>query len=96
MRVTDKFILFWGSIFSNFYPYENKEVKTKDVKPLDFKIDGFKWKTSEHYFMYQKAIFFKDYETAEKIKQCIRPEEAKRLGRKVKNFDNEAWEKGFF
>ena len=96
IRITDKYILFWGSEFSNFYPYESKNIKTEDVKPLDFELDGNKWKTSEHYFMYQKAIYFHDYETANKIKLCIRPEEAKRLGKQVNNFDALEWNKVSF
>lgn len=96
MRITNKYILFWGSIFSNFYPYETKEIKSEDVEPLNFKLDNDEWKTSEHYFMYQKAVFFHDLETAEKIKLCVRPEEAKRLGRQVKNFNDAEWEKVSF
>lgn len=91
MRTTNKYILFWNGVFSNFYPYDTKTVKTEDVEPLNFELEGIKWKTSEQYFMYKKAIFFGDFETAELIKKAIRPEEAKKLGRKVKNFDDKKW-----
>lgn len=91
MRITNKYILFWGGILSNFYPYASKKIATDDVKPLNFKAEGIEWKTSEQYFMYKKAMFFGDLKTADLIKQTIRPEDAKSLGRKVKNFDEEKW-----
>lgn len=93
MRITDKYVFFWGSMLSNFFPYENKSVETNSVKPLNFEKNGIKWKTSEHYFMYQKAIYFKDFETAKKIISATRPEVAKKLGRQVKNFNAEEWSK---
>lgn len=96
MRVTDKYVLFWESEFSNFYPYEHKGIKTEDVEPLNFEADGYEWKTSEQYFMYQKAMFFHDFEIADKIKATVRPEEAKKLGRKIKNFNEEEWSKVSF
>lgn len=43
--------------------------------------------------MYLKALFFKDLETAELILKTNTPKEAKKLGRKIKNFDDEAWSK---
>lgn len=91
MRITNKYILFWNGVFSNFYPYDSKKVKTEDVEPLNFQLENMKWKTSEQYFMYKKAMFFGDAQTAELIKNSTRPEDAKRLGRKVKNFDEKKW-----
>ncbi len=93
MRVTKNFVFFWGSIFSNFYPYENKSIATESVKPLNFEADGNVWKTSEQYFMWLKAMHFEAYDIAKKIEKCERPEQAKSLGRKIKNFDDEEWAK---
>lgn len=77
--VTDKHVLFWGSIFSNF-------------APAPFTVDGIQFYNSEQYFMYQKAKVFNDDETAKLIvKVGKNPKEAKRLGRMVKNYDDNVW-----
>lgn len=36
-------------------------------------------------------MYFKDYDVAEEVLRTTVPIEAKRLGRKVKNFDSEIW-----
>ena len=41
--------------------------------------------------MHQKAVLFKDEETAEKILAEKNPKKIKALGRKVRNFDDESW-----
>lgn len=41
--------------------------------------------------MYLKATFFKDYDIANQILKAKTPKEAKKLGRKIKNFEEEAW-----
>jgi ribA/ribD-fused uncharacterized protein len=46
--------------------------------------------------MWKKAMFFGDIETAYKIAHCKGPAEAKRLGRKVKNFDQQIWNQESF
>lgn len=78
--VYDKHVAFWGSEFSNFYPCR-------------FEYDGVKWKSSEQCFMAQKAKFFNDEETYDLILKAETPKEAKSLGRSVKNYDDEKWEK---
>jgi len=68
--------------FSQFYPSEfvvnvnNKKI----VMP-----------TAEHYMMYSKAIFFKDYEIAKNILDTNNPREAKNLGREVRGFIDQKW-----
>ena len=42
--------------------------------------------------MHQKAIMFKDWETALLIEQSTNPKEMKALGRQVKNFDPKIWD----
>lgn len=44
--------------------------------------------------MAEKALHFGDMESYEKIRETVRPEEAKALGRKVKGFSDEEWDKG--
>lgn len=81
MRVTDKHVLFWGTIFSNW-------------ATARFIVDGNEFRTSEQYFMYMKAKTFNDEDTAQEILQKGRdPKEAKKLGRKVKNYDDTVWNK---
>jgi ribA/ribD-fused uncharacterized protein len=80
MKVTDKYVFFWGEWLSNFYP-------------CSIQYDSKEFKSSEQLFMYLKALFFKDLETAELILKTNTPKEAKKLGRKIKNFDDEAWSK---
>lgn len=78
MRVTKDYVLFWGGVFSNF-------------ERSAFIWDGGMFPTNEHFFMYRKAIFFEDYDTAKKILQTVHPKDAKKLGREVKNFDANKW-----
>ena len=81
MRITDKHVLFWGGVFSNFYP-------------SPFIVDDLKFETSEQFFMYHKALHFKDDIIAEKIlTEGIEPKIAKKLGRKVNGFDEDEWTK---
>ena len=63
-------LLFWDSLFSQWHMCQIVE-------------NGIKFKSAEHYMMYQKAILFNDLDSAEKILQSYSPREAKALGRKV-------------
>lgn len=85
MRETDKHIFFWGEFLSNWYPCEFVvSVRGKSMK----------FHNAEQYFMYMKAIEFGDNGIAEEIlKKGKNPKIAKSLGRKVRNFDNEVWDK---
>lgn len=82
VAITEKYAAFWGSVFSNWAPCR---FVTEDNRA---------WCSSEQYFMYLKATFFNDYETAEKIYRSDNPRDAKKLGRKVKGFNDEEWAKG--
>ena len=78
MKVTDKHILFWNDIFSNFqYAVIKNEYGT--------------FYSSEQYFMYRKALFFKDDEVAELILNERIPGKCKKLGRSIINFDKDKW-----
>ena len=83
IKIYDKHVAFWGSAFSNFYP-------------CSFTEGGKVWKNSEQCFMAKKAEYFKDMEILEEILKAETPEKAKKLGRKVKNFDAEKWSKVCF
>lgn len=84
MKITDKFVLFFKEkdMLSNFY-------KEK------FEYKGHVFERSEQAFMWQKALYFGDYEIANAILKSTHkhPKHAKALGRKVKNFDDAAWDK---
>lgn len=79
MNVTNKYVLFWGSIFSNFAntPYTSH--------------DGIAFFCTEQEFMYRKAMLFEDEETAAKILKSNDPKQVKKLGRLVKNYDDAVW-----
>ncbi len=56
-----------------------------------FIVDGKTYKSTEHWMMAGKAKLFGDEEMLQKIIDCRTPAEAKKLGRQVRNFDNDAW-----
>jgi len=60
---------------------------------IDFVVDNILYKTAEHYMMYQKAILFEDFESANKILNSNSPKEVQMIGREVKNFSEELWQK---
>jgi hypothetical protein len=83
MRTTDTHIYFWGSFLSNFIPND-----------LVIPYKGRKFTNSEQLFMYLKAEYFCDWETAEEIVDRGQiPRTAKDLGRKVKGYDEQEWTK---
>lgn len=74
MKETTKHVLFWGGPLSNF-------------EEVHFSLEGYKFSSSEQYFMWKKAKTFGDEEIAEKILKAKTPKEAKKLGRKVRGYD---------
>lgn len=85
MKITNKHVLFWGGVLSNFYECEN---------PLKIEIDGktIQVPTSEHAFMIFKAAHFEDWAAVDKISKAKTPKEAKSIGRSVKNYDDLEWD----
>lgn len=78
--VTEDFVVFWNSIFSNFYP-------------CTFNFKGMTFKSSEQAFMWCKARHFGDVPSCIAILETNTPKEAKQLGRLVKNFNDKEWDK---
>lgn len=89
-----KYLLFWGhqksrdgsvtkSCFSQWWASEFVE-------------EGITYKTAEHYMMAEKAKLFGNVEIHQKIIECKSPAAAKKLGRQVKNFNQEVWKKHRF
>lgn len=97
MKVTNKFVLFWGDYLGNWTPLpEPIKLSTMDSRfrnPNESALTQHSFITSEHLFMYLKAAYFKDWEIAKKIENAPDPKEAKKLGRLVKNFSEEEWKK---
>ncbi len=81
--IKNGYALFWSGVFSNWY------------HSWIYK-DGRGFPTSEHLFMYEKALLFNDMEIAEKIIRVSTPRDAKALGRKVRNFDTDVWDENKF
>lgn len=80
-RETEDFIFFYGSGYSQWFP-----CKITDV-------EGNVFPTSEHFMMYHKAKLFGDTGVMQKVFKTPRPEDVKKLGREVKNFNAQLWDK---
>lgn len=78
-RETDTHIFFLRGLFSNFEACSKLIVR--DVS----------FKTTEHAFMWLKALHFKDNKTANEILLAATPGEAKKLGRGVVGFNVKEW-----
>jgi ribA/ribD-fused uncharacterized protein len=68
-----------------------KESPLSNFHECDIEFEGATLRSSEQLFMLLKARTFKDKEYEELIIAAKTPLEAKRLGRKVRNFDEEVW-----
>lgn len=82
----EQFVFFWGHergdyrCFSQWYPCN---IYLNDVA----------FDCAEQAMMFSKARMFQDFEIADQIMKTNNPSRQKRLGRKVKNFDDENWKR---
>lgn len=86
-----KFLFFWGHS-----PDKDGTITSSCLSQwwlCEFENNGIRYTSTEQWMMYQKAILFDDQGIADQILSCTTPGEAKSLGRKVSNFDNEIWNK---
>ena len=85
VKYTDDVVVFYSqnSVFSNFNASE-------------VKIEGETYCCNEQYFQYIKAHFFGDETTAEKIKEETNPYKINSLGKQVKGYRKEVWERKAF
>lgn len=90
-RSEDAFVFFYGHgpAAGKLAPLSNHWVQPESFKDSD----GNAFPTSEHYMMYAKAVLFGDAQMAERILRAKSPREAKKLGRKVANFEEATWKK---
>lgn len=84
-----KFLFFWGHQANE----DGKITKTcfSQWWLSSFEVEGVLYKTAEHWMMAKKAELFQDKEILEKILLADSPAEAKKLGREVKNYDDQLW-----
>ncbi len=68
----------WPSCFSQWFE-------------SSFVVDWVKYNTSEHWMMVEKAKLFNDNIISKEILNSKTPIEVKKLGRKIKNFDEKKW-----
>ncbi len=84
------FLFFWG------HQPDPKGKITKSVFSqwweAEFEAEGVKYASCEHYMMAGKARVFGDAEALAEILAAKTPAEAKKLGRKVRNFDTATWD----
>lgn len=89
-----EYLLFWGhrplpdgevgkSVFSHWYE-------------APFVVEGTRYATAEHFMMAGKARLFDDAQALERILAATSPNEAKKLGRTVKGFDDARWSAACF
>ena len=79
--VTDTHVYFYTNWLSNF----------KVCKIIDPR-SGFVFDHTEQIYMWYKADFFNDIETRQKLERPLKPQDAKNLGRDVKNYNDDIWD----
>ena len=87
---TPKWLLFWGHRHSK----DGSLGKTCFSQWWDghpFAVNGIIYRTAEHFMMAEKARLFGDADACARILLAASPAEAKKLGRQVKGFSDEAW-----
>ena len=57
-----------------------------------FEVDGMQYHTTEQYMMASKARLFGDEEVCQKIMMAPNPFDYKKLGRKIRGFDQALWD----
>ncbi len=82
-----KCVAFW-------HEYEENGIFSQWHK-TSFECNGRKYVTAEQYMMSEKALLFEDFDSYKKIMREENPQECKRLGKLVKNFDQAKWNKVF-
>ncbi|GIL24893.1 NADAR family protein [Actinocatenispora comari] len=87
---TPKWLLFWGH-----RPARDGGVGPGCLSqwwPCRFTVDGVGYASAEHWMMAGKARLFGDGVALERILAARTPAEAKKLGRSVRDFDQQVWE----
>jgi ribA/ribD-fused uncharacterized protein len=85
----NKFLFFWGH-----QPLKDGSITKTCFSQWwlsAFTVAEITYPTAEHWMMAKKALLFEDDKVLEKILQAKSPAEAKKLGRQVKNYQEEVW-----
>ena len=80
-------------MYSEYHYFFNTSSPFSNFHPTKYHLYNQEFFSSEQGFMYAKAVYFNDIESAKKILRTKTPKEAKELGRQVKNFNEREWEK---
>jgi hypothetical protein len=84
-----KYLFFWGH-----QPARDGSTRKSCLSQWweqEFTVENIVYQTAEHWMMAQKALLFGDEEIHGKILLAKTPGEAKDLGRRVRNFDQQVW-----
>ena len=88
-NIRDKFLFFWG------HQPSADGIITKTCFSqwwlCSFVVDKVTYKTAEHWMMAKKAALFGDKEILAQILMAKTPAEAKKLGRKVRDYQDDVW-----
>ncbi|MEV4318900.1 NADAR family protein [Actinocrispum sp. NPDC049592] len=87
---TPEFLFFWGHTPAPGHAV-GKWVLSQWF-PVEFTVDGDRYRHAEGYMMAEKARMFGDTTMRERILAAEDPMDAKRLGRAVRDFDQGKWE----
>src|SRR5687768_16538020 len=85
-----KYLFFWGH-----QPARDGSISGTCLSQwwlAPFTVEGIVYQTAEHWMMAEKARLFNDEGVLKNILEAATPAEAKELGRKVINFDPQAWD----
>lgn len=88
------YLFFWGHQPSR----DGSIIKTcmSQWWPAQFQEEGILYRTAEHYMMIHKAKLFGDEEILLKMLQKDSPKDVKDLGRQIRNFNPDTWNKHKF
>lgn len=90
MKLTDKYVFFWKE--HPMCNFTKCRIKFADPYYVPAEESPMEFTSSEQLFMWFKAVFFEDFDIADQIYKSSSPEEARKLGRMVKNYDDADWE----
>jgi ribA/ribD-fused uncharacterized protein len=76
-----------------FYSAKDENGFLSQWYPCTFVEEKKQFNSCEQYMMYKKALLFEDFNTAMSILNCKDAYKIKRLGRSVKNFLQELWDR---
>ena len=86
---TPKYLCFWGHTAPAGAPVG--PTCLSQWFPAAFTVDGVAYRTAEHWMMAEKARLFGDAEALDRILAAAHPGAAKRAGREVRGYDDDAW-----